>query len=74
MLTTSAKAGWISIDLPTVDVSAIGAGGGSILWLDNQNILKVGPHSPGADPGPASYGRGGLQPTITDCFVAMGFN
>ena len=72
VLTTSAKAGGYPLISPTVDVSAIGAGGGSILWLDNQNILKVGPHSAGADPGPASYGRGGLQPTITDCFVAMG--
>ena len=72
VLTTNAKAGGYPLISPTVDVSAIGAGGGSILWLDNQNILKVGPHSAGADPGPASYGRGGLHPTITDCFVAMG--
>ena len=72
VLTTSAKAGGYPLISPTVDVSAIGAGGGSILWLDNQKILKVGPHSAGADPGPASYGRGGLHPTITDCFVAMG--
>ena len=72
VLTTSAKAGGYPLISPTVDVSAIGAGGGSILWLDNQKILKVGPHSAGADPGPASYGRGGLHPTITDCFVAIG--
>ena len=72
VLTTSAKAGGYPLISPTVDVSAIGAGGGSILWLDNQNILKVGPHSAGAEPGPASYGRGGVQPTITGCFLAMG--
>jgi N-methylhydantoinase A len=72
VLTTSAKVGGFPLISPTVDVSAIGAGGGSIIWIDNQGILKVGPTSAGADPGPVSYGRGGTQPTISDCFLASG--
>lgn len=58
--------------LPAVDVSAIGAGGGSIAWLDAEGVLKVGPQSAGAKPGPACYGRGGVQPTVTDAYVALG--
>lgn len=72
VLTTTAKVGGFPLISPTVDVSAIGAGGGSIVWIDNQGILKVGPTSAGADPGPVSYGRGGTQPTISDCFLASG--
>lgn len=72
MLTTSAKLGDFPIISPVIDVSAIGAGGGSIVWLDSENVLKVGPGSAGADPGPVAYGRGGDQPTVTDCFVATG--
>ena len=52
--------------LPVVAVSAIGAGGGSLAWLDGQGIMRVGPQSAGADPGPISYGRGGAAPTITE--------
>ena len=59
--------------LPVVNVSAIGAGGGSIVWSDAQGLLKVGPESAGADPGPVCYGRGGTQPTMTDCYLALGF-
>src|SRR5258708_35235795 len=55
-----------------VDVVSIGAGGGSIAWLDADGFLKVGPHSAGADPGPASYGRGGTEPTVTDANVVLG--
>jgi N-methylhydantoinase A len=55
-----------------VNVSAIGAGGGSIIWVDNQGVLKVGPLSAGALPGPVSYQRGGNQPAVTDCYVTMG--
>lgn len=59
--------------LPVVNVSAIGAGGGSIIWSDPQGLLKVGPESAGADPGPVAYGRGGTRPTITDCYLTLGY-
>ncbi len=59
--------------LPVVNVSAIGAGGGSIIWVDPQGVLKVGPHSAGADPGPVCYGRGGTEPTVTDCYLLVGY-
>jgi N-methylhydantoinase A len=55
-----------------VDVSSIGAGGGSIAWLDEREMLRVGPRSAGADPGPACYGKGGGAPTITDALVVLG--
>ena len=58
--------------LPVVNVSAIGAGGGSHSWLDPQGILRVGPDSAGADPGPIAYGRGGTIPTITDALLTLG--
>lgn len=58
--------------MPVVNVGAIGAGGGSIVWVDAQGLLKVGPLSAGADPGPACYGRGGHEPTVTDCYLALG--
>ena len=56
-----------------VDVKSIGAGGGSIAWLDPGGLLRVGPHSAGADPGPACYGHGGALPTVTDCAVVLGY-
>lgn len=59
--------------LTKVDVVTIGSGGGSIGWADPRRLLQVGPHSAGADPGPACYGRGGDQPTITDAMVSLGF-
>jgi N-methylhydantoinase A len=71
-LTTSAHVGEFPVIAPVVDVSAIGAGGGSVAWVDSQGVLKVGPHSAGADPGPVCYGRGGTRPTITDCFLVTG--
>ncbi len=58
--------------LPAVAVHCIGAGGGSIAWTDAAGVLKVGPQSAGADPGPACYGKGGPQPTVTDAYVALG--
>jgi N-methylhydantoinase A len=58
--------------LPTIAVSSIGAGGGSIVWLDPTGALKVGPRSVGADPGPASYGSGSLTPALTDAFLVAG--
>ncbi|MCG8548214.1 MAG: hydantoinase/oxoprolinase family protein [Alphaproteobacteria bacterium] len=58
--------------MPVVGISAIGAGGGSIVWTDAQGVLKVGPQSAGADPGPVCYGHGGAEPTVTDCYVCLG--
>ena len=58
--------------MPAVDVSAIGAGGGSKAWADAEGVLKVGPESAGATPGPACYDRGGTQPTVTDAYLATG--
>jgi len=54
-------------------VTSIGAGGGSIAWVDELGVLKVGPESAGSSPGPACYGRGGERPTITDAFVVLGY-
>lgn len=62
----------IVLKLPMIDVNTIGAGGGSIASLDRAGILQVGPESAGADPGPACYGRGGDQPTVTDANVVLG--
>ncbi len=58
---------------PSVDVKSIGAGGGSIAWVDAGGMLHVGPHSAGAVPGPACYGQGGDQPTLTDAALALGY-
>ncbi|MFB6310242.1 MAG: hydantoinase/oxoprolinase family protein [Salinirussus sp.] len=57
---------------PFIDVNTIGAGGGSIAWLDDADALRVGPQSAGADPGPACYGRGGTRPTVTDADAVLG--
>jgi len=65
--------GEFPIYLPTVAVTSIGAGGGSIASVDALGILHVGPESAGSTPGPACYGRGGTRATITDAFVVMGF-
>lgn len=58
---------------PSVDVRSVGAGGGSIAWVDLQGLLHVGPRSAGADPGPICYGRGGTEPTLTDACLALGY-
>jgi N-methylhydantoinase A len=58
--------------LPVVDIVEVGAGGGSIAWLDRVGALKVGPQSAGAQPGPACFGRGGSEPTVTDANVVLG--
>jgi len=60
------------VRLPMVDVHTVGAGGGSIAWFDRDGLLKVGPESAGADPGPACYGRGGERPTVTDANLVLG--
>jgi N-methylhydantoinase A len=69
---TRTEIGGLPLVLPVVAVSAIGAGGGSIVWVDDHGVLKVGPRSAGADPGPVAYQRGGQEPTITDCYLATG--
>ncbi|MFL6133623.1 MAG: hydantoinase/oxoprolinase family protein, partial [Nocardioidaceae bacterium] len=61
------------INTPSLYIHTIGAGGGSIAWLDPAGALQVGPQSAGAAPGPASYGRGGTQPTFTDAAVVLGY-
>jgi N-methylhydantoinase A len=57
---------------PMAEVDAIGAGGGSIAYLDSGGVFQVGPRSAGSEPGPCAYGRGGAEPTATDCLVALG--
>jgi len=61
-----------TVRVPMVDVNAIGSGGGSIAWIDGAGGLKVGPHSAGSDPGPACYGRGGAEATVTDASLVLG--
>src|SRR5947209_1354540 len=62
----------LPIRLPTVDLHTVGAGGGSLVWRDAGGALRVGPQSAGADPGPACYGRGGTEPTVTDANLLLG--
>jgi N-methylhydantoinase A len=61
------------IAIPLIDIHSIGAGGGSIAWVDEGGALKVGPQSAGANPGPACYGRGGTRPTVTDANLVLGY-
>jgi N-methylhydantoinase A len=70
--TDSRRLGGRVIQLPMVDVHTVGAGGGSIGWRDPGGALRVGPRSAGADPGPACYGRGGAEPTVTDANLLLG--
>ncbi len=67
------KIGDLPLYIPSVAVSSIGDGGGSVAWVDGFGVLKVGPESAGSTPGPACYGRGGSRPTITDAFAVCGF-
>ena len=69
---TENSVGDFPVIMPAIDVSSIGAGGGSVAWTDRDGVLKVGPHSAGASPGPACYGQGGTEPTVTDAYVALG--
>jgi N-methylhydantoinase A len=62
----------LPLRLPAVDLHTVGAGGGSIVWRDSGGAVRVGPESAGADPGPASYGRGGTKPTVTDANLLLG--
>ncbi|MBI3800207.1 MAG: hydantoinase/oxoprolinase family protein [Deltaproteobacteria bacterium] len=63
----------LPISIPTIDIKTIGAGGGSIGWIDDGGHLQVGPQSAGAVPGPACYGKGGQQPTFTDAALIVGY-
>jgi N-methylhydantoinase A len=69
---TETRIGNLPVVFPSVDAVSVGAGGGSIARLDNLGILKVGPQSAGADPGPVCYGRGGSAPTVTDAYLLTG--
>ncbi|WP_366657453.1 hydantoinase/oxoprolinase family protein [Fodinicurvata sp. EGI_FJ10296] len=64
--------GGMPVRTPTVDIHTVGAGGGSIAWIDDGGLLKVGPKSAGARPGPACYGHGGTQPAVSDANVVLG--
>lgn len=68
-LTQEFKIDGLPVRLPVLDINTVGAGGGSIVWVDEGGMLRVGPQSAGADPGPACYGRGGTLPTLTDAHV-----
>ena len=61
------------VRVPMLDVTTLGAGGGSIAWLDSAGGLRVGPQSAGSEPGPACYGRGGEEPTVTDASIVLGY-
>ncbi len=69
---TEGHIGEFPVIMPAVDVSSIGAGGGSVAWIDAEGVLKVGPRSVGSSPGPACYGRGGTEATVTDAYVELG--
>ncbi|HEX2088173.1 MAG TPA: hydantoinase/oxoprolinase family protein, partial [Solirubrobacteraceae bacterium] len=70
--TAGREVGGRPLTLPMVDIHTVGAGGGSIGWIDPGGALRAGPRSAGADPGPACYGRGGAEPTVTDANLALG--
>ncbi|AXR78846.1 hydantoinase/oxoprolinase family protein [Natrarchaeobaculum sulfurireducens] len=71
--TTDSEIAGVPIRTPMVDVNTVGAGGGSIAWVDAGGALRVGPQSSGAQPGPACYGRGGTEATVTDANVVLGY-
>ena len=71
-LTTEGTVGAYPSKIPMIDVVTVGAGGGSIAWISPEGTLKVGPKSAGADPGPVCYGKGGVEPTVTDAHVLLG--
>ncbi|CAN5893255.1 hydantoinase/oxoprolinase family protein [soil metagenome] len=71
-VSTSSEIGGLPFKTPAVGVHTVGAGGGSIAWIDAGGALRVGPESAGAEPGPACYGKGGDRPTVTDAHAALG--
>jgi N-methylhydantoinase A len=70
--TTETEVGGRPVVGPVIDIVSIGAGGGSIAWIDELDAVRVGPRSAGASPGPACFGMGGLEPTVTDCHLLLG--
>jgi N-methylhydantoinase A len=72
-LTSDKSVGGLKVALPSIDIHTLGAGGGSIAYVDLGGILHVGPESAGADPGPACYGQGGMAATVTDANVVLGY-
>ncbi|HZC06557.1 MAG TPA: hydantoinase/oxoprolinase family protein [Ktedonobacterales bacterium] len=70
--TSEGSIGGYPMRLPMIDIHTVGAGGGSIAWFDTGGALRVGPASAGANPGPAAYGRGGTEPTVTDANIVLG--
>jgi N-methylhydantoinase A len=71
-LTTEGTVGVYPCKIPMIDIVTVGAGGGSIAWLNPEGALSVGPRSAGADPGPLCYDRGGVDPTVTDAHLVLG--
>ena len=71
--TTETVVAGVPIKLPMVDVHTVSAGGGSVAWADAGGALRVGPHSAGAEPGPAGYGKGGEEPAVTDANLFLGY-
>lgn len=71
-LSSETEVDGLPIRTPALDIVTVGAGGGSIIWIDDGGMLRIGPRSAGADPGPACYARGGLEPAITDAHVVRG--
>ncbi|MHA1536555.1 MAG: hydantoinase/oxoprolinase family protein [Alphaproteobacteria bacterium] len=72
-ITTDARIGKLALALPSLEISTIGAGGGSIGWVDEGGLLRMGPASAGAKPGPACYGLGGERPTCSDANLVLGY-
>src|SRR4029079_1433619 len=71
--TKESEIGSLPIKVPMIDIHTLGAGGGSIAWIDAGGGLRVGPRSAGAEPGPACYGRGGDEATVTEASVVLGY-
>ena len=72
-VTSEGEIGGHRIASPVLDIHTVGAGGGSVAWIDSGGLLAVGPKSAGADPGPACYGQGGTEPTVTDADLLLGY-
>ena len=73
VLSSEGKIAKYPLRQPMLDINTIGAGGGSIAWVDGSGALRVGPRSAGASPGPAAYGQGGMEPTVTDASLVLGY-
>jgi N-methylhydantoinase A len=73
LISTEGRIDRFPLRVPMVDVNTIGAGGGSIAWIDPGGGFRVGPQSAGAEPGPVCYGRGGTEPTVTDASIVLGY-